>query len=228
MSDTALNKIIQYGTAAARAAFTPNPATGSQVLYIWYDTDSAPDTYVWDGSAWVQINVGGGGGAPSTSDYLTHSDESTDLPNSRELLAGTGLSFDDTVANQRTINADANRRQITLVIDGGGSAITTGVKGFISVPFACTIQKVRLLSVDASATAGDIVIDIWKDTYANYPPTVADTITAAAKPTLSTANKSEDSTLTGWTTSIAAGDILGFNVDSASTVTRVSLTLEVE
>lgn len=120
------------------------------------------------------------------------------------------------------------RRQIVLVIDGGGSAITTGVKGFISVPFACTIKKARLLSTDSAATAGSIVIDIWKDTYANYPPTVADTITAAAKPTLSAANKSEDTTLTGWTTSIAAGDVLGFNVDSVATVTRVSLTLEVE
>lgn len=127
-----------------------------------------------------------------------------------------------------SVPAPVNRRQITLVIDGSGSAISTGVKGFISVPFACTIKKWRLLSTDASATAGSIVIDIWKDTYANYPPTVADTITAAAKPTLSAVNKNEDTTLTGWTTSISAGDILGFNVDSAATVTRVALTLEVE
>ena len=56
MSDTSLNKIIQYGTAAARVAFVPAPAVGSQVLYIWYDTDSAPDTYIWDGAAWVIIS----------------------------------------------------------------------------------------------------------------------------------------------------------------------------
>jgi hypothetical protein len=58
MSDASLNQIIQYGTAAARAAFTPDPAVGSQVLYVWYDTDSAPDVYIWDGSAWVLINGG--------------------------------------------------------------------------------------------------------------------------------------------------------------------------
>ncbi len=57
MSDTSLNSIIQYGTAAARAAFTPSPAAGSKVLYIWYDTDAAPATWIWDGSAWVQINA---------------------------------------------------------------------------------------------------------------------------------------------------------------------------
>lgn len=112
---------------------------------------------------------------------------------------------------------------IPFVIDGGGSAITTGVKGFIEIPFAGTIVAVRQLA-DQS---GSIVVDIWKDTYANYPPTVADTITASAKPTISSATKSQDTTLTGWTTAVAAGDILGFNVDSASTVTRVTVSLTI-
>lgn len=40
-------------------------------------------------------------------DYLTHSDETADLPNSRRLVAGTAISFDDSVAGQRIINADA-------------------------------------------------------------------------------------------------------------------------
>lgn len=110
---------------------------------------------------------------------------------------------------------------IEFIIDGGGSAITTGVKGDVEIPFACTITAARLFA-DQS---GSIVVDIWKDTYANYPPTVADTITASAKPTLSSATKSEDTTLTGWTTSITAGNTLRFNVDSASTVTRVTVSL---
>jgi len=112
---------------------------------------------------------------------------------------------------------------IGITIDGGGSAITTGVKGYISVPYACTINSVTMLA-DVS---GSSVVDIWKDTYANYPPTVADTITAAAKPTITAATKSTDATLTGWTTSVTADDILGFNVDSASTITRLHLILKV-
>jgi ribosome-binding ATPase YchF (GTP1/OBG family) len=112
---------------------------------------------------------------------------------------------------------------VGITIDGAGSAITTGVKGFIRVPYACTITKATLLADQA----GSIVVDVWKDSYANYPPTVADTITASAKPTLSTATKSEDATLTGWTTAISAGDVLGFKVDSASTLTRVVLQLEI-
>lgn len=112
---------------------------------------------------------------------------------------------------------------IEFIIDGGGSAITTGVKGDVEVPFACTITQATTLA-DQS---GSIVIDIWKDVYANYPPTVADTITASAKPTLSSATNAQDSTLTGWTRTIAAGDTLRFNVDSASTVTRVTLSLKI-
>lgn len=111
---------------------------------------------------------------------------------------------------------------LAFVIDGQGSAITTGVKGYVQVPFACTITKVTLLGEQS----GSIVVDIWKDTYANYPPTVADTITAAAKPTISAATKSEDATLTGWTTSIAAGDVLAFNVDSVTTLELVTLGLD--
>lgn len=112
---------------------------------------------------------------------------------------------------------------IEFVIDGGGSAITTGVKGDLEIPFACTITQATLLA-DQS---GSIVIDIWKDSYANFAPTVADTITASAKPTLSSALKYQDSTLTGWTKAISAGDILRFNVDSSSTVQRVTLSLKV-
>lgn len=110
-----------------------------------------------------------------------------------------------------------------VTIDGGGSVIATGEKTVITIPYDCTIESVTMLA-DQS---GSIVIDIWKDTYTNYAPTVADTITASAKPTITTATKSQDSTLTGWTTTVTAGDILKFNVDSVTTITRVVLSLKV-
>lgn len=111
---------------------------------------------------------------------------------------------------------------LTYIFDGGGSTLTTGIKGDLEVPFACTINRATLLS-DQS---GSIVIDIWKDTYANYPPTVADTITASAKPTISATTKAQDATLTGWTTSITAGDTLRFNIDSVTSCQRVTLSLK--
>ena len=123
------------------------------------------------------------------------------------------------------IEADDNLpvASITFIIDGGGSAITTGIKGALEIPFACTINRVTLLA-DQS---GSIVIDIWKQAYADYPPEDANSITASAPPTLSSAIMSQDSTLTDWTTAITAGDCLMFNVDSITTCTWVTLSLKV-
>lgn len=114
-------------------------------------------------------------------------------------------------------------RTVSAQFGGPGGSISASDTVWVRVPYTGTITKVSLL---ADAT-GSIVIDVWKDTYANYPPTVADTIAAAAKPTLSSVNKSEDATLTGWTTAVTAGDVLKFNVDSVSGLTQVSLLLEI-
>jgi hypothetical protein len=111
----------------------------------------------------------------------------------------------------------------SFVIDGGGSAITTGQKGHFVVP-AGTIVEVQLLADQT----GSIVVDLWKDTYANYPPVAGDSICASAKPTLSSAAKSQDTTLTGWTTTVAEGDVIAVNVDSAATVQRVTLGLRLQ
>lgn len=110
----------------------------------------------------------------------------------------------------------------SVVIDGGGSAITTGVKLDLVVPYNATITRWDIYA-DQS---GSIVVDIWKDTYANFAPTVADTITTSEKPTISAATKGQDTSLNsgnGW--SVSRGDVLRFNVDSVSTVTRVVIAL---
>ena len=112
---------------------------------------------------------------------------------------------------------------VGINLDGGGDVISTGYKGFIRIPYNCTITKWTILA-DQS---GSIKIDIWKDSYANYPPTDADTITAANEPEISASDKAQDSTLSGWTTSISAGDILAFNVDSCSSIKQAILILEV-
>lgn len=110
---------------------------------------------------------------------------------------------------------------IVFTANGYGSALPLGVLGYLPLPFAATITSWRLLA----AQAGSLVLDIWKDTYANYPPVAADVITATAKPTLSATNKNVSATLTGWNTAIAAGDVLAFNLNSTSGVITM-LTLE--
>lgn len=135
------------------------------------------------------------------------------LGSSGQLLQANGASSAPTFAAQSVA--------LIFVIDGGGSAITTGVKGYLEVPFGMTITGWTLVAKES----GSIVIDVWKDTYANFPPTVADTIAGTEKPTLSSVQKNQDTSLSSWTTAITAGDVLGFNVDSITTCTQVTLTL---
>lgn len=111
---------------------------------------------------------------------------------------------------------------VLIEIKGGGSAIATGVHGELRLPFAGSWTKATILS-DQDCSA---VVDLWLDSYANYPPTDADSITAAAPPTLSTADTAEDTTLTGWTTAFAAGDCLRWNVDSNDVAERLVIVLE--
>jgi hypothetical protein len=112
---------------------------------------------------------------------------------------------------------------IGITVDGGGSAITTGVKGYAFAPYDCTISSWVILA-DQS---GSITFDVWKDQLGNHPPTVADTITAAAKPAISGATFANSATLTGWNATVGANDVIGFNVDSAATITRAHLFLMV-
>lgn len=116
---------------------------------------------------------------------------------------------------------------VGITADGAGATLVTGTIGFVYVPYACTITANTLLSTDSAVTSGSIVIDVWKSAYASYPPTVANTITASAKPTLSSATHSQDTTLTGWTTSVSAGDVIGFHIDSVTSISRVTLVLTV-
>lgn len=54
--------------------------------------------------------------------FLTVNLETNDFPNSRQLLAGAGILFDDTVAGRRTISTNANNYYDSPLSDGDESA----------------------------------------------------------------------------------------------------------
>jgi hypothetical protein len=128
----------------------------------------------------------------STGDLITAAIWNQDVVNNPIALLPSGINFH---------------------FDGGGSALVDQHLLWVEVPFKCDIDQVTLLA-DQN---GDVVCDLWKDTYANYPPVNADSITASATPTITSTNKYQDATLTGWTTAIAAGDILVAAIEGAAT-----------
>lgn len=121
-----------------------------------------------------------------------------------------------------TINSTTVNRTIGVSIDGGGNVITTGTKGYVEVPYAGTIEEWKIIA----EPSGSITFDIWKSNAAI--PTNSNTITASAKPTLTTAQRATSTTLTGWTTAVSVNDVFGFEVESATTVTKAVLTVVIQ
>lgn len=136
-----------------------------------------------------------------------------------EALSTTG-GLRRTAAN--TWALDDGTFNMTLIRDNAGSALATGICGTIRAPFACTLTGWTLLA-DQS---GSINIDVWRDTYANYPPTNVDSLTNSNDMIISAATKAEDTDITNWTdVTLDAGDILVFNIDSVTSITRISISL---
>jgi hypothetical protein len=133
------------------------------------------------------------------------------------------VGYADSVSTLILTPAPLQRRRLTIEIGSpGGGVLTSGVKRYVWLPFTTLITGWTLLAEQS----GSIVIDVWSDTYANFPPTVADTIAGSEKPTLSAVQKNQDLGLSTWTALVPRGNVLGFNIDSITTVNYVSLTLE--
>jgi len=117
------------------------------------------------------------------------------------------------VMPKASVTATTTTKYYGAVFDGGGSAIAADKKVYVRVPVSGTIIAAYIMA-DVSGT---INIEVWKDTFANFPPLVADKISASAPIALSSSQKGEDTTLTGWTTAVTAGDVLCFNVSALAT-----------
>ena len=106
---------------------------------------------------------------------------------------------------------------IVFGFDGGGSAIT-GAPEVDLGPMHCggTISEWTILE-DVSGAAS---IEVWKDTYANYPPTSGDLLL-----TLTLSGPAIKAQATGLSHAFSAGDTFRFHLASSSTVTRLAVML---
>lgn len=122
-------------------------------------------------------------------------------------------------------------RSLQATIDSGDptNPIESGDWIDIYVDYDCTIVQCTLLAKPIMGqSSGSAVLDIWRDTYANFEPTDEDSITGSSPPTISSDKKAQDSTLSGWSKTLSSGNVLRINVDSCSNLRRIAISLKVK
>lgn len=149
----------------------------------------------------------------------------SDTPNANTVLAGPTTGSAATATFRALVAADLNAVSKTVslnyVIDGGGAVPGTAQSyGQLTIPVAFTITKV-ILTADQS---GSCQLDLKYCTNATFPGSLT-SLVASDPPNLSSQQISTDSTLTGWTTSLAANSQVQFYLTSATTVTRINVTI---
>lgn len=154
--------------------------------------------------------------SPATSQTYTFGGKTWRYNGSAWVLEGQAVAVASPNEKTRTIN---------FIVDGGGSVVTAGSKGFVQIDFNANVVSWDIYSDVASS---NVKIDVSKATYANFPTF---TNSGGTSPILSTAQKNANTTI-DWTnfTSFTAGDIIQFSVNATPTpanATRVTVALQI-
>ena len=198
-----------------------------------------------DNSGDVDVTVNAGGEAVKA--YAAASD--TAFPSEATILAGsTDITAPYTFNNIINIDRGETAYVGTIVEDSEGN---TSIPAFASIQRAPAVEEALAVTFAGGITAADfrdlqvpyacevlswtvlgdatgsIVVDVWTDTLANYPPTVADSIAGTGKPTVTSATNATGNVSLWSSTALAKDNIVRFYVDSVSTFTQVTVSLTV-
>ena len=128
---------------------------------------------------------------------------------------------DDVVIIALAAAADLTRT-VNYVIDSGSLPMQVGDKGKLTIDVTGVIENIRVLSDQT----GDIVFELSKCTFADYPNFTS--ITNGARVQLTNSDKYFDDVLNNWTSTITAGEILRFNVISVNNIRRLLISLKLK
>lgn len=113
-------------------------------------------------------------------------------------------------------------RSINYVIDSGSITMLPGNKGSVTLDVSGIIESLVILSDQQ----GDLTIDIKKSNYSTFP--TFSSIVGGVYPQMSNDRKVRDDNLSGWDTSIVAGDILTFDVIAVNNINRFLISLKLK
>lgn len=208
-----ISGILDHNNTSSTKTYTFPDASGNVALMGFANTGSL--------SASTTIHAGG----------IIDTDATVKIKNGAShygILSCSNSSSDKTYTFPNTTGTVALTSQIPasfgISLDGGASAITTGIKGIIAYfPYSMTITGWYI----AGTPSGSLVLDVWRLALGGGFPSVANTITGSEKPTLSTQQQNSDTSLTTWGAglTITAGDCIVFNVDSCTDTTKANIVI---
>ena len=113
-----------------------------------------------------------------------------------------------------------------VIFTSVSGVVTNGTTGYAQVPYNGTITGWTLVSTSAS---GSCTVTVFKDTFANYPPTSPTDNIFTVQPALVSQIKNQDlaPTFVGSQATVAAGDWIGFTISGVALVSWVNLTLSI-
>lgn len=167
----------------------------------------------------AQLTSAIAGLAPATATYITQTSDGTlsaeqalaDLSTGiLKVTTGTGVLSTATGADLPAHSHTGVPASMAYTITGGGVAIVTGLQYGFRTNNAGTITGWDL-GADQNTTSS---VQVWKDTTANFPPTVADLIL-----TMSTAAGTKYGSATGLSIPFSVGDWFYFNVSANNSAT---------
>ena len=118
-----------------------------------------------------------------------------------------------------TLKANLKIGSFGVTVDGVTSIVQVGKVGYVTIPYAGTITG---WSITANA-AGNIQFDIWKAAGAIPTTTI---VSDSTYPALVADDFDTSTTVGGWVTTFAAGDVFGFQViGTPSVIKNATLTI---
>ena len=142
-------------------------------------------------------------------------------PDDGDLKASTYVKLVYNGTNLQIVSPIANNppQMFRWTLDGGGSVLSTATSSALKVDKACTIRE-ALLDADQS---GSLTVTVEKATYTTGTPSWS---TISSSFLLSSARSLKDTTLTSWTKSLAADDLIRINITGTpATITKATVLL---
>lgn len=101
----------------------------------------------------IIANIGSSVAVVSDLEFLTSADNSAQLPNSRELLAGDGINFDDVTPNERTISVELPQVILTGADETATIPNSRQLLAGTNISFDDTVPNERTISASGSSSA---------------------------------------------------------------------------